>query len=357
VPRSSATADAFRPPEGEDLLERLRGRAAARPAVDPGLAGGLRDWLEDGLADVAGEAGGAGLIEAGSTEVGPVRVTKETLTGVLLCEAHLVARRTAPRVVTVALARGSLVDALFRQWGTTGRIDDPWSDALGAVAVGGDVDGIAGFIEGLPADRRRVLAEEIAEHAAGIVARWPVPSPTWLARTQERVVVPLAGGRVVVSGVVDLAVGGPAGEKASVCVVEIKSGRRRVEHRGDLHFYALLETLRSGAPPFRIATYYTRTGELDVEAVTDDVLVGALERVLAGAVRLCRLAAGSEPARTPNGLCAWCSDLPQCAPGRAKAGTDVPRTAGDTDDDDDLVLVPAGPVGEGVDVDDEERDG
>ena len=43
--------------------------------------------------------------------------------------------------------------------------------------------------------------------------------------------------------------------------------------------------------------------------MTDDVLVGALQRVLAGTTRLCRLAAGSEPARTPNGLCAWCTAL------------------------------------------------
>ena len=345
VPRSASVARAFRPPEGLELLERLRGQVTDRPAVDPGLAGGLRDWLEDGLAGVMGD----GAIEAGLIEAGPVRVTKETLTGALLCEAHLVARRDAPRVVTVELARGSLVDALFRQWVTTGKLENPWADAVAAVGVGGDGDGIAGFVEGLPIERRQALAEEIAEHAAGIVARWPVPSPSWLARTQERVVVPVAGGRIVMSGVVDLAFGGPAGERASVCVVEIKSGRRRVEHRGDLHFYALLETLRSGAPPFRIATYYTRTGELDVEAVTDDVLVGALQRVLAGTVRLCRLAAGTEPARTPNPLCAWCPDLPGCEPGRTKAGTDVPRVAGDTDDDDDFALVSSGLIGEGGD--------
>jgi hypothetical protein len=237
--------------------------------------------------------------------------------------------------VSEELARGSLVDALFRQWVTTGRLDDPWSEALGAVSVGGDSDGIAAFVEGLPEERRRLLAEEITEQAAGIVARWPVPSPAWLPRTQERLVVPLVGGRVLMSGVVDLAFGGPAGAQASVCVVEIKSGRRRIDHRGDLHFYALLETLRSGAPPFRIATYYTRTGELDVEPVTDDVLVGALGRVLEGTVRLCRLAAGTEPARTPNGLCAWCSDLPRCGSGQARAGTAVPRVPGDDADEED----------------------
>jgi hypothetical protein len=339
------SAEAFRPPEGDDLLGRLRGQITGRPGVDPGLAGGLRDWLEDGLAEEVGDVG---------IDRPPVRVTKETLTGVLLCEAHLVARRVAPRAVTVALARGSLVDALFRQWVTTGRMDDPWSDALGAVGVGGDADGIVAFVDALDPGRRQALADEIADHAAGIVARWPVPSPMWLARTQERLVVPVVGGRVVLSGVVDLAFGGPAAERASVCVVEIKSGRRRIEHRGDLHFYALLETLRSGAPPFRIATYYTRTGELDVEPVTDDVLVGALQRVLAGAVRLCRLADGTEPARTPNALCAWCTDLPRCGPGQQRAGTDVTRGAGDTDDeDDDLVLLTSGPGADGGGADDE----
>jgi hypothetical protein len=350
VPPSPTVARSFRPPEGADLLQRLRGQPTDRPAVDPGLAGGLRDWLEDGLADVAGEVGDAAV---------PVRVSKDALTGVLTCEAHLVARRTAPRVISEEMARGSLVDALFRQWVTTRRLDDPWSDALAAVGVGGDPDGMAGFVEALAPERREALAEEIGEHAAGIVGRWPVPSPMWLPRTQERVVVPLVGGRVVMNGVVDLAFGGPAGERASVCVVELKSGRRRVEHRGDLHFYALLETLRSGAPPFRIATYYTRTGELDVEAVSEDVLLSALQRVLAGAVKLCRLAAGTEPARTPNGLCAWCGDLPRCEPGQARAGTDVPRRAGDADDDDDLTLAPTGPVGEGgrdgFDGDEEER--
>ena len=272
-PLAQPSPAGFRPPEGADLLQRLRGQRDDRPAVDPGLAGGLRDWLEDGLAEAAGAVDDGAL---------PVRVSKDGLTGVLTCEAHLVARRTAPRVISEEMARGSLVDALFRQWVTTGRLDDPWSDALGAVAVGGDPDGIAGFVDALAPERRQALAEEIGEHAAGMVARWPVPSPDVAAPDPGAGGGAAGGGRVVMNGVVDLAFGGPAGERASVCVVELKSGRRRVEHRGDLHFYALLETLRSGAPPFRIATYYTRTGELDVEAVSEDVLV---ERPAAGAGR------------------------------------------------------------------------
>ena len=167
------------------------------------------------------------------------------------------------------------------------------------------------------------MTAEVAEHAANIVERWPVPSPAWLPRTQERLEVPLCGGRVVLAGVVDLVLGSPAQDRASVCLVELKSGARRIEHRGDLHFYALLEALRSGAPPFRIATYYSGTGELDAEPVDEDTLVGALARVLDGAIRLCRLAAGAEPERRPNHLCAWCVGLPGCAPGQRRAGTDV----------------------------------
>jgi len=303
--------------EGDGLLRRLRGDGAPRPVVDPGLAGGLRDWLEDGLVEAVG-----GL--PGDSET--VRVNKESLSQVLLCEAHLVARRGAPRVMTVELARGSLVDALFRQWVTTGAVEDPWNDALEALAVEGDRDGVGSFVTGLPPTRRHQMMAEVADHAADIVARWPVLSPAWLPRTQERLEVPLCGGRVVLAGVVDLVLGRPARDRASVCLVELKSGTRRVEHRGDLHFYALLEALRSGAPPFRIATYYSATGELDAEPVEEETLVRTLARVLDGALRLCRLAAGAEPERTPNPLCAWCAGLRECAPGQRRAGTDVPRS-------------------------------
>src|SRR5580704_6148475 len=95
VPPSPSVARRFRPPEGADLLQRLRGQPSERPAVDPGLAGGLRDWLEDGLAEAAAAVDDGAL---------PVRVSKDGLTGVLTCEAHLVARRSAARVISEEMA-------------------------------------------------------------------------------------------------------------------------------------------------------------------------------------------------------------------------------------------------------------
>jgi len=257
-----------------------------------------------------------------------VRVTKDAVNQVLACEAHFLSRASTARVVTVELVRGVMVDALFRQWVTAGVIADPWADAMAAVECAGD-EAVVRFVATLDAGSRDRLAAEVREHAAAIASAWPVSSPAWLARTQERLEVPLAGGRLMLSGVVDLAFGAPSTGRASVCLVELKSGARRLEHRGDVHFYALLETLRSGAPPFRIATYYSSSGELDAEQVGEDVLIGALQRTLAGAERLCRLASGTMPARTANPLCAWCGELPGCKRGRGRAQSRVPKVRGD----------------------------
>jgi len=291
---SIATSDSTATPE--EVLARLRGDGEGRPVVDPGLAWGLRDWLEDSLAPAA-----AALPD----ELPALRVTKEVLDQVLVCEAHAASRADAARVVTFEMSRGALVGALFRQWVTVGRFSEPFEDALGA--VGCTDEAVAGFVSSLERADRGRLAREVRAHATAIESSWPLFSPAWLARTRERLEVPLAGGRIVLGGTVDLALGAPCTGRASVCLVELQSGARRIEHRPDLHYLALLETLRSGAPPFRIATYYSATGELEAEEAGEDVLLGALERALAGTQRLCRLASGAptDPARDP--MCAWCA--------------------------------------------------
>jgi hypothetical protein len=118
--------------------------------------------------------------------------------------------------------------------------------------------------------------------------------------------VALAGGSVELAARVDLAVGRPDLDVASVGIVEVKSGSRRPEHRLDLGFYALVEALRRSAPPFVVATYYTRSGELDVEPVDDELLAAAARRTVAGVRAMERGAArgggGGDPA-----ACAGCA--------------------------------------------------
>jgi hypothetical protein len=187
------------------------------------------------------------------------------------------------RELSTALARGVLVDALFRQLVTTGRIGNPMRDAMGSLEVDDGQRPVANFVRGLSPHERDALAEDVARHAARLRAHWPSLSPTWLPRTGDRISIPLAGGRLVLTGVLDLVIGAPSTGRASVCIVELKSGGRHAVHRDDLHFYALLETLRSGALPFRVATYYSLDGHVDAEDMTDELLAAAVRRTIEGA--------------------------------------------------------------------------
>jgi len=250
-------------------------------------------------------------VPPGAPHPAPLVVTKDRLTRVLACEAHAVATPFGQRSNSVALACGAIVDALFRQLVTVGSIGDPMADGLAALAVDGRQSDLVGWVERLSGTERDELGAEVERQAEGLRRRWPALDPSWLPRTQEAMRVRLADGALELSARVDLAIGRPAGDVASVAIVEVKSGARRAEHRADLHFSALLETLRSPAPPFVVATYYTRTGELDVDPVTDELLMASARRTLTGARRLADLAGGAEPGRTAHPLCGRCSVLPE----------------------------------------------
>ncbi len=309
----------WQPLAGDALLERLRITGRPRPKPDPDLVVALRRGLESGLADdiEAGElAPGADDRADDQGSPLPLVVTKDRLTRVLACEAHYIATEFGERTPTVAMACGAMVDALFRQLVTVGSIDDPVADALAALAVDDRQQDLVGWIQQLAGPERDELRAEVERQAGGMVGRWPALDPAWMPRTQEALRVVLANGAVELSARVDLAIGRPIDDQASVAIVEVKSGVRRVEHRTDLHFYALIESLRNPAPPFVVATYYTRTGELDVDPVSEDLLVAAARRSLAGIRLLRELAAGADPRRTANGMCGLCAARPDCGVGQ-----------------------------------------
>jgi hypothetical protein len=315
IDKDSKMPEEWQPLAGAELLERLRVTGRPRPALDHTMSRRLHERLDEALEScMPPELGRA-----------PVVVTKDKLTQVLTCEAHHVASQFGERRPSQAIACGALIDSLFRQLIVTGRIDDPMADGLSALTLDDHQRALVEWINQLPAPQQSELAMEVERQAAGLVTRWPTLSPEWLPRTQEPIKTSLAGGRVLLSARVDLAVGRPAVDHASVGIVELKSGKRRAEHRADLHFYALIEALRSPAPPFMVATYYSRTGELDVEPVSEDLLVAAARRTIAGGEALLRLASGAEAERTPNPLCGWCDALPTCGPGQERTGTSIPH--------------------------------
>jgi hypothetical protein len=258
------------PLSGHALLERLRFTGRARPQADSERSQRLRQCLE------------LGLRAEPSTGGAPLVITKGRLNQVLVEGHDRYGAEFGERPFTLSLACGALIDVLFRQLVSVGSIGEPMVDGLAALAIDERQAPLADWIQRLPVPQQLQLAEEVSRQAFDLRARWPTLQPGWLPRTQESMRVGLADGAVELSARVDLAVGRPGLEVASVAIVEVKSGRRRPEHRHDAHFYALVETLRSPAPPFAIATYYTATGELDVEPVSDELLTAAVERTVAG---------------------------------------------------------------------------
>jgi hypothetical protein len=119
--------------------------------------------------------------------------------------------------------------------------------------------------------------------------------------------VVLAGGRVILSGAPDLVLG-----RTRKLAIDFKSGRAWPEHPEDMRFYALLLLLRTGVPPYRVATFFLDSGEWQAEDVTEQTLERASDRVVAAARTAVELAAGRAPELRPGPYCARCPRSSGC---------------------------------------------
>lgn len=249
-----------------DVLARLRDRSAQRPRFDPGLAGGLRAWLEDGAGALVARRGDDAL---------PLHLGPRLLLGP--------ADQNSPSRQTLALApkrenypsqvvTSYLVHALFRQLVTTGSVGDPLTDALDALGLHPNRAGLIGHVGRLDRRARTELRAELTDQIGHLRELTPHFAPGWLPRTDDRVAIPLAGGRVVLCGVFDLLVGAPAPGQASLCALQLTSGGPWAFARTALHYLALLETLRHGNPPFRLGLLDSAVGRYVIEDVQQEHL-------------------------------------------------------------------------------------
>jgi hypothetical protein len=253
---------------GRDVLALLRGDTSARPRFDPGLAGGLRAWLEDAAYEVVAARGEhAPALVLGARQL--LGSPAEHGRGESLSDEAVLSR---------------LVHALFRQLVHTGAIDDPLHDGLEALRAGEGL-AVARHIESMPAPARAALSETVTSHAGNLLARVPRFAPGWMPRTEDRVATPLAGGRVVLHGVFDLLIGIPHPGRASLCALGVSTGGPWARQRRSLHYLALLETLRSGTPPFRLALLESATGRYGVEDVREEHLRAMASHIVAWLTR------------------------------------------------------------------------
>jgi hypothetical protein len=254
-----------------EVLALLRQGSDRRPRFDPGLAGGLRAWLED-AASLVVQARGE---DAPTLHLGPRQLLAD---GTTATDAPVNAGSSA------ALITACLVHALFRQIVITGSIDDPLGDALAALRIDPALSQVVHQIDALSDRARRALTAGLSDHVHHLRTLTPTLQPGWLPRTDDRIAISLAGGRVVLHGRVDLLIGAPsrgAVGTATVCAVGLTAEGPWDQARRTLHLLALLETLRSGTPPFRVALLHSGAGRYGVEDVLEEHLGAVVSHVVA----------------------------------------------------------------------------
>jgi hypothetical protein len=271
--RPPAPGAAVTPP-GDEVLALLRGDAGARPSFDPGLAGGLRAWLEDAAYAVVASRGElAPPLLLGPREVLGRRPGEPTGAGDRPGDAGAGAGVATPDGVVDEVLVDRLVHALFRRLVTDDVIEDPLRDALDVLrAEGPSGAATVARVEGSDEATLGALGDVVAQHAVHLCDLVPRLAPGWMPRTDDRVAIPLAGGRVVLHGVFDLLVGLARPGAASLCALGLCSGGSWARERRSLHYLALLETLRSGTPPFRLALLETGHGRYGIEDVREEHL-------------------------------------------------------------------------------------
>jgi hypothetical protein len=283
-------------PAQQEVLESLRA-GDDRPEVPAELRLDLRADLERAMGSLAGRLDR------------PAFVSKAVLARVLACEAHHISEEGEEFAWTLRSARGTVAHKAIQL--SIGRADRPAPLQLVDDAVERLVDDpderIADFLLGLGEAERAELRTEVNELVAGFLELWPPLQRNWQPQTESRRRAELCGSMVILSGKVDLSLGAPRGLQAGRVVVDLKTGAPHAGHTDDLRFYALLDTLRVGVPPFRLASWYLDSGRLACEDVTPELLEAAVRRTIAGVQKVLELRLGlRSPSVNANPACGWC---------------------------------------------------
>lgn len=264
----------------------------------------VRDQIETGLAALAAKI----------TPDRPLFISKSSLTTVHGCEAHYLASLDSFEW-TILNVRGTVMHKaveLAINW--RGPIEPALlvDEAL-ARLEDEESRGPSEFIAQLSAGERAQLRSYAVDLYTKFEESFPPLKASWRPVTESAARVELFGGLIFLSTRVDLTLGGPG----SKVIIDLKSGRIYSNHREDLRFYALVESLRSGQPPRRLATYSLESARADVEEVSEGVLQAAVRRVIDGANAIFEITRESrEPKLNPGAQCRWCPLNKTCETGQ-----------------------------------------
>lgn len=317
----------MRAPDPVDLADALARWSAGTLAPDrasPAEVAQVRSLLEAAAQVAVDAAGDADLAS------NPIRLSKGRITELAACERHLVATADGDAGgggQEDLLHLGVLIDVLAEHHVLTGRPrPDPEPLALGTelCRAHGDKEATLDWLAGLAPDARRAIDERLTEKRDALLGGWPAFDRSWWPRTQERVVVGLAGGQVVLDGRADAIVGGRP-TRWPALVLEVKSGSFSREQRDDGLFYGLLLAVRDGEAPDAAIT--TTPAGLHVERASVERLDTACLRLSAAIVAAGELAGGRPPEERAGPRCGRCPAVRACPTGSAWVAEQRERTA------------------------------
>jgi len=292
------------------VLNLLGAPPSRRPRFHEGLGPALRAALDDELAAIGDRLPADGP---------PLYVGKRLLGLVHGCESRMLAERDEPFAWTVASARGTVAHKaveLSLHWRRSTTALELVDEAIDRLAAGSD--GLASFLQHCAEVDRAELRSEANDRVAKFLECFPPLRREWRPVTESRVRVDAAGGRVVLSGRVDLTLGSARGDRAGKVLLDLKTGGFRPADLDDLRFYALLEAIRLGVPPRMIAGYYLDAGTSHTEVVTEGLLDAALARTVDGVQRLADLLLDeADPVLRAGHACRWCPRSSSCSEGIA----------------------------------------
>lgn len=294
-------------PAQQDVLDQLGATPGERPEFDAELRYELRGELEKGIAEHVALLG----------ENDQVFANKHALSAVHGCETKYLAEMEFPGW-SVPLARGTIVHKAIElsiNWRGSPNPAELVDEALGALEH--SEQHIAGFLQELSEADRAQLRSDVVGHVTAFTECWPPLEKRWRPVTESKVRLELFDGRVILQGKIDLTLGRADGRRAGKVLIDLKSGKLRAAHLDDLRYYALIETVRIGVPPRRLASYYLDQGRFHPEDVNEDLLFAAAGRAAAGIRRMIELQLNHrDPSLLPGPQCRWCAVRDTCDVGQ-----------------------------------------
>jgi hypothetical protein len=304
-------ADAGLNPAQEHANEILRSPGGARPTFPADLGDRLRAQLEADVAEAV-----AALEDA---SVDRLYVGKYALASVHGCEARHLAQEAQPFRLGAAVVAGAAAHKAIQysqHWDGRPVPAELVEAALAQLSAEQDRNGL--WFEAASARDRAEVRSTAVDRVTKFLECFPPLRRAWRPVLENALRAALGGGRIILSGRVDLVLGQAHGLVAGKAFVDFKTGGAWSGHIDDLRFYALLEALRLGVPPFRLASYYLDQGDIFSEDVTEGLLTSAAARAADGIVKLVELKVGQrEPSRRPGPACRRCPLNESCDDGHA----------------------------------------